>query len=569
MLLSTPEQIENYTTSGLWGEDRLDLVFARHAEQRADDLALIDDQSLHSVSGRRPQCLSFIRTWRRVVAVSEFLTGIGMKSDTVVAMLIPPSSDAAVLALVASRMGIILAPIPLTSGEADLREKLEQVGAKAIVCCSHYEDEPVAERVRNVAADMFSIRFVFCIGENAPEGLIDLGEILDQEDNVDEESLFQHSRQIGANVVLAIHWSAAGSDVAQPIGRSHNQLLAIGRYVHEQTVLQAENCLFVTHHMSGLVGFAVGLVGALDIGARIQFHNFRTTHGFVEALAEFGGQHVSLPGSLWQGAHDLLPMNVREQLISVSLVWNRAHAEQSVYGENETAARLIDLTNFKDLVLFSQLRRHPSEVGSIPLGSINSLIDPAKVWMETFLFGMEEARKAQPDAAIIGGELCVRGAMLPECAFPLAGAIEGKALRATEDGFIHTEIGCHLVTEEHGEQRALFRPLGDLGDVLSFGGFAERGEDLDSLYRECIVVSDAAAFIVPSEDEGPAHLMAALVVDDKDIAREEFYAFLKNKRVSRMKWPRDIIFVEAIPRRTNGKVMRESLIEASQVADVA
>nr|WP_319389184.1 class I adenylate-forming enzyme family protein [uncultured Cohaesibacter sp.] len=568
MLLSTPEQIEFYSSSGLWGEDRVDLVFARHAEQRPDELALIDDQSLHSVSGRRPQCLSFIRTWRRVVGLCEFLTGIGMKSDTVVAMLVPPSADAAVLTLVASRMGIILAPIPLTSGEADLREKLEQIGAKAIVCCSHYENEPVAERVRNVAADMFSIRFVFCIGDNAPEGLIDLGEILSEEDKVDEETLFQHALQAGANSILAIHWSSAGSEQARPIGRSHNQLLTIARYAHEQTDLGAESCVFVTHHMSGLIGFAVGLIGALETGARLQFHNFRSLPKFVNALAEFGGQHIYLPGALWEDAHTLLPMSVREQLVSISLVWNRAHAEQSVFGENETAARLIDVTNFKDLALFSQIRRHPSEVGSVPLGAINSLRDPSQVYMETFLYGMEEAR-AKGDAGIIGGELCVKSAMLPDCAFPLAGAVEGERLRATEDGFVHTEIGCHLVTEEHGDQRALFRPLGDLVDVLVFGGFAERGEDLDALYRECIAVSDAAAFVVPSEGGGPAHLMAALVCDDKETAREEFYAYLKAKRVSSMNWPRDIIFVEAIPRRTNGKVMRESLLEASQVANVA
>ena len=568
MLLSTPEQIETYSSSGLWGEDRLDLVFARHVEQRPDDLALIDDQGLHSVSGRRPQCLSFIRTWRRVVALCEFLTGIGMKADTVVAMLIPPSADAAVLTLVASRMGIILAPIPLTSGEADLREKLEQVGAKAIVCCSHYEEEAVAERVRNVAAEMFSIRFVFCIGENAPEGLIDLGDILDGEDNVVEDGLFEHGSQISANSVLAIHWSSAGSEQAMPIGRSHNQLLAIARYVHEQTDLSSEHCSFVSHHLSGLIGFAVGMVAALDVGARLQFHNFRTLGRYINALAEFGGQHVVLPGGLWEEAHALLPMQVREQLISIMLVWNRVHAEQTVFAENETAARLIDLTNFKDLALFSQIRRHPSEVGSVPLGAINSLHDPSRVWMETFLYGMEESR-AQTDSAIVGGELCLKGSMLPHCAFPLAGAVEGKALRATEDGFIHTEIGCHLVTEEHGDQRALFRPLGDLGDVLAFGGFTERGTDLDALYRDCIVVADAAAFVVPSEENNPAHLMAALVVDDKETAREEFYAYLKEKRVSSMKWPRDIIFVEAIPRQTNGRVMRESLIEASQVANVA
>ena len=568
MLLSTPEQIETYSSAGLWGEDRLDLVFARHAQTRPDELALIDDQSLHSVSGRRPQCLSFIRTWRRVVSLCEFLTGIGMKSDTVVAMLVPPSTDAAVLTLAASRMGLILAPMPLTSGEAELSAKLEQVGAKAIVCCSHYEQEAVAERVRNVAAEMFSIRFVFCIGDAAPEGLIDLGEIMEEEDKIEEETLFDHALQIGANSVLAIHWSSAGSEQGLPIGRSHNELLSIARYMQEQTGLCEDHCAFVMHHMSGLVGFAVGLLGALDVGARVQFHSFRVMHGLVSSLSEFGGQHVFLPGPLWQDTHALLPMNVREQLVSVVLVWNRAHAEQSVFGENETAARLLDMTNFKDLAVFSQIRRHPSEVGSVPLGTINSLVEPSKVWMETFLYGMEESR-LKGDGTIIGGELCLKGPMLPNCAFPQAGAIEGKVLRATEDGFIHTEIACHLVTEEHGDQRALFRPLGDLGDVLSFGGFSERGEDLDALYRECIVVSDAAAFVVPPEGHGTAHLMAALVVDDKDSAREEFYAFLKDKRVSSMKWPRDIIFVEAIPRRTNGKVMRESLIEASQVANVA
>nr|WP_321457072.1 class I adenylate-forming enzyme family protein [uncultured Cohaesibacter sp.] len=568
MLLSTPEQIEFYSSSGLWGEDRLDLVFARNAEQRADELALLDDQGLHGISGRRPQCLSFIRAWRRTVALSEFLTGIGMKSDTVVALLLPPSADAAVFTLAASRMGIIVAPIALTSGELEIREKLEQVGAKAIVCCSHYEDEPVAERVRNVAADMFSIRFVFCIGENAPEGLIDLGEILDEEDKVDEETLFQHSFQAGANNVLGIHWSSAGSDMARPIGRSHNQFISMARYIHEQTDLAEGSCVFVTHHMSGLIGFVAGLVGGLFFGARVQFHNFKTVHGYIEALSEFGGQHIVIPGGFWEEVHAQLPMNVREQLVSVTLVWNRKHVEQSVFSENESAARLIDLTNFKDLVLFSQIRRHPSEVGSVPLGSINSIHDPELVWMETSLFGIEESR-AQSENMIVGGELCLKGAMLPLCAFPQAGAIDGAPLKATEDGFVHTEIGCHLVTEEHGDQRALFRPLGDLGDVLNVGGFAERGVDLDALYKECIVVSDAAAFLVPSESGGPAHLMAALVVEDKELAREEFYAFLKAKRVSSMKWPRDIILVEAIPRHTNGKVMRDRLIEASQVADVA
>ncbi|WP_316862410.1 class I adenylate-forming enzyme family protein [uncultured Cohaesibacter sp.] len=568
MLLSTPEQIEQYSSSGHWGEDRLDVLFARQAKDREDDLALVDDQDLHAISGRKPQCLSFIRTWRRVVALSEFLTGIGMKSDTVVAMLLPPGSDAAVITLVASRLGLILAPLPLISGEADIKEKLEQVGAKAIVCCSHYEDEPVAERVRNVAADMFSIRFVFCLGDGAPEGLIDLAPVLEEEDSVSEEALFEHSYQISANSVLALHWSAAGSERGRPIGRSHNHLLAQARYVSEQTDLVSEDCIFVTHHLSGLVGFVSGLVSALDVGARVQFHAFKSNARLCQTLAEFGGQHVSLPGGQWQAIHDLLPMPVREQLKSVTLVWNKSHVGQTSFGENETAARIVDLTDFHELVLFSQIRRDPSEIGPVSVGEIASIKDPEMIWMETFLFGMEEAR-ARGEDKVLGGELCLKGPMLPDCAYPLVGMVEGEALPRTEEGFIHTEIGCRVVQNEVDEQKAMFQPLGDLADVLTIGGFAERGRDLDDLYRQCSGVSDAAAFLAPCNDGGPGQLMAALVVDDRDIGRELFYGSLKDMGVSKMKWPREVIFVEAIPRHTNGKVMRDSLIAASDVSNVA
>ena len=97
MLLATPDQLERHHSSGLWGDLRLDQIFCQHTQDRPDELALIDDQGLHEVSGRRPQCLSFERAWRKVVALSSFLSGVGMKPDTVVALLMPPSVDAALV----------------------------------------------------------------------------------------------------------------------------------------------------------------------------------------------------------------------------------------------------------------------------------------------------------------------------------------------------------------------------------------------------------------------------------------------------------------------------------------
>ncbi|WP_319531876.1 class I adenylate-forming enzyme family protein [uncultured Cohaesibacter sp.] len=568
MLLSTPDEIEHYRTSGLWGEQRVDQLFVQHVKERGDEIALIDDQDHHAITGRKPQCLSFIRTWRRVVGLCNFLSGIGMKTDTVVAVMLPPCADAAVLTLAASRMGYILAPLPLTSGEAEMRQKIEQLGAKAIVCSAHYESEPIAERARNVAADLFSIRFVFSIGEGAPEGLIELQSVLDDEDSVEDEELWDIPAQPSSDAVFSINWSAATSQPAQAIGRNHNQLLSAARHVHEQTDLEAGDCMMVVHHMTGLVGLAVGVIGAFDKGARVQFHHFRTGAALSEAMCEFGTQHVCLPGTQWPVLHAVLPMDVREQLKSVMLVWNRSHRSKRVFGQNETAARLLDITNFGELAVFCQLRRHPDEIGSIPLGAIAARsVDDAN-WMETYLFGMDESR-AESKGQLVAGELCLKSAMLPKSAFPVAGAIDGVALKATEDGFIHTDIGCHLVTEEHGEERALFRPLGDLSDILTMGALSERASDLDALYKQCVGVHDAGAFLVSGTGDGPSRLMAALVVDDQEIARENFFAFLKDRKVSSTRWPRDIIFVEAIPRNTKGVVQRDSLIEAAEISKVA
>ncbi len=566
MLLSTSEQVEHYHSAGLWQDERLDQIFARHVEQRPEELAFVDDQTLAEVTGRQPQCLPFGRAWLRVLGACSFLSGIGVKPDTVVAMLLPPSVDAALISLVASRMGLILAPMSLTLGEADLRERLEQVGAKAVICCSHYEDMNIAEQVRNVAAEMFSIRFVFCVGGDVPDGLIDFAPMLEDEETALAEDFAAEQVERSADAAIVLHWTSATSRESVPLARSHNQILSAARHTSEQTSIKADECVMIAHHLSGLVGYAAGMIAAMDIGARIQFHHISTPLILAQSIEEFAIQHISLPESFWELLHQCLSANAREQLVSISLVWNRVHPNRELFRLNETAARLLDLTNFGELALHSQIRREPGHVGAIKLGETPSKLEGNPAWFETYLFGMEQARE-QFDDGILGGELCLRGAMVPNQAFPVAGASEGDALPANSDGFVHTEIGCR-VTEQDGDQMS-FTPLGNLSDILVFGGLSERGADLDALYRDCAGVVDAAAFVMTCQDSGQSELLVALVVEDQETGRERFFASLQSKKVSVTKIPHDVIFVEAIPRQTNGTIQRGSLIEAAMAKAVA
>lgn len=566
MLLSTPEQIEHYHKKGLWKDLRLDQVFTAHAEKMPDDLALIDDQSLHPITGRQPQCLTFARAERRAVGLTNFLTGIGMKSDTVVAMMLPPCVDAAILTLAASRMGFILAPLSPMLREADLKEKLEEINAKAIVCCTHFEDEPLAERIRNVAAEMFSIRFVFCLGDGVPDGLIELAPMMDDESATSDGEPTNGPVLRTANSVLAIHWASATSHPALPLGRSHNEYLSCARHVNEQTGIECGESLLLAHQLNGLVGFGAGLVAGLAAGARIIFHHFTTPDTLANSLEEFGCQHVILPQSQWPAIQDQLPMPAREQLLSISLVWNRLHPEGDVYRDNETAARLIDITNFNELALIAQLRRDPATLDTIPIGKINARQGNEAAWIETALFGLEETRAQFGDAAA-GGELCLKGAMIPQRSFPVAGAIEGDLLPTKIPGFVETQIGCRAVTGE--EEAASFRPLGDLSDILSLGGMNERADDLDQLYKDCDGVLDAASFLM-EQDEGQAPiLMAALVVEDREEGEIRFFHALEAKQVSSHKWPRGVVFVEAIPKKTDGSILRTELVAAALSKQVA
>lgn len=566
MLLSTPEQIEHYHKKGLWKDLRIDQIFADHAEAMPEDLALIDDQSLHDVTGRQPQCLSFARANRRATGLATFLAGIGMKPDTVVAMLLPPCVDAAVLTLAASRMGFILAPLSPMLREADLKEKLEEINAKAIVCPTHYEEEPVAECIRNVAAEMFSIRFVFCLGDGVPDGLIELAPMMDDENTEGDEEPSSGPVLRTANSVLAVHWSSATSHPALPLGRSHNEYLSCARHVTEQTGIGVGESMLVAHQLYGLAGFAAGLVAGLEAGARIQFHHFVSPEGLARCLEEFGCQHVMLPQSQWPFVQQALPMSVREQLLSVSVVWNRLHPEGVVYRDNETAARLIDITNFNELALVAQLRRDPTTLDTIPIGPILARQGTDAAWVETALYGLEETR-AQFGEAAAGGELCLRGAMIPQRSFPVAGAVEGDLLPGKMAGFAETQIGCRAVDAD--TDFPTFRPLGDLADTLTLGGMNERAQDLDALYQACDGVVDAASFLMEQEDGLAPILMAALVVDDREEGEIRFFHALEARQVSSHKWPRGVVFVEAIPKKTDGSILRTELVAAALSRQVA
>ena len=181
MIVAREDESRVHTSTGVWGRVTLDQIVAKNAESRPDHPALIDFSDRPDWTGGAPERL----TWRdlrvRVDALAAFFAAVGLLPDTVVALQMPPTVDAVVAFLACSRAGLIVAPLPLGTREADAIDVFRRLGVKAIVTTARTETEAHGERLRDVAAELFQIRFVFGAGGGElPDGLVDLRMVFEE-----------------------------------------------------------------------------------------------------------------------------------------------------------------------------------------------------------------------------------------------------------------------------------------------------------------------------------------------------------------------------------------------------
>ena len=114
----------------------LDDLFRRAGVRRADALALIDPPNRESLTGGAPRRLTYAEADRAISALAARLRGLGLQTDTVVAMQLANTVDSVIALLGVLRAGMIAAPLPLLWREQEMVAALGRIGAKAIVTSS-------------------------------------------------------------------------------------------------------------------------------------------------------------------------------------------------------------------------------------------------------------------------------------------------------------------------------------------------------------------------------------------------------------------------------------------------
>ncbi len=210
----------------------LDDLFRRAGVRHPAALALIDPPNRESFTGGAPRRLSFSAADRAISALAARLRGLGLATDTQVAIQLPNTVESIVTFLGVLRAGMVPVLLPLLWRRQDIVAALGRVGVKAIVTCARAGATAQAEIAMQAAADLFPVRFVCGFGDGLPDGVVPLDDVF----GAARTDLAHTPRRVGnpsTHVAAVTFEIAAGGPVA--VMRNHRDLIAAGRSVRPRS----------------------------------------------------------------------------------------------------------------------------------------------------------------------------------------------------------------------------------------------------------------------------------------------------------------------------------------------
>lgn len=549
MILTKEEQCQPYVDAGLWGdnpqEHSLDGILRTNARDNADAIAFSDapNRSLWTSGDSRSLTCSALD--HEVTIMATFIKGLGLSNDTVVALYGPNTVDMVLSLLAINRAGLIAAPMPLFWRELEMSNYLTEIQARAIFTVDRIEEDAPALRCRDLTQSLFSIKYILGFGDNLPDGVVSLDQILPAvsqmlNEEVDKEVTFE---PINPDAVITLHPASLQSretEIALP--RTSNQWLSTERAIFD--VIDDAKHSLSPFALSGALGFCTGIVRTLKHKGRVSFHHFQTENTLAAHIDLIKPDMVLLPQHLAASQLDRLSSNT---FTTLGCVWKNNHLAQMPITQSDDTHTVFDISILNEVAAIGQLR---------PLGSDSPSPLPLSDDIRDISLRLRKPSndKLEKQSQLAGGELIAVGASAPEALFPSNS--EERALSRLRNKTLHegarTHVGCRLKQDDLTQ----CEPIGFLIDTIHRSTQVTTTTELDSLYKSMPNIIDAAHFIDPATN----NLNLAVVMHGPIPTAEEFGKSLTQMGVSHLKIPHAIFETNEIKRGVGGVVIRHELV---------
>jgi hypothetical protein len=375
----------------------LDGLFRRLLARQPDTPALADPLDKSRVTGQPPQRLTFAQADRAIAALAAHFVEAGLPANSVIAVQLPNTIEFVLTVLAAHRAGLVVALLPQLWRQSELTVALNRTGARAIVTMSRIDGVGHADLAMNAAVEAFSIRHVCGFGNDLPEGMASLDDVMAS------GSTTSPATQDGRRAAIISFDVTADGFRAVP--RTHLNLIAGGLAVFLESGLPQGASILSAFAPSSFAGITSSLViWLLSSGALALHHPFDG-----EVLEQQAGEQACgvlvAPAQLALRLAEAGTLSRMPTLRHVIGLWRAPEQVASSPAWPSEQATLTDVYLFGEAGLFGACRADDGAPAAIPPGPHTAPRDAvdASITGETLLTPK--------------GTLALRGPMVPVAAY--------------------------------------------------------------------------------------------------------------------------------------------------------
>jgi len=557
MIVDSDERMKEYTDKGWWGSDTILDLFFKDVAENPDADALVDPPNRATFTVGEPQRLTWTQTQEAAERLAVALAEDGIGKDDVIIVQLPNVVELAVIYLAATYVGAIVSPVPTQYRTYDLQQVMELTEPKAFITANRIGDFDPLAMILEMKKDTPSLQAIFALGEDLPDGVRSLTDILTTPTDADPPRA-----DVSANDIFTICWTSGTEADPKGVPRSHNHWIWI-------SYASVDGCEFDPGHhmlnpfpMINMAGIGGMFVPWLVVGGKLVMHQPFDLQTFLGQIVMEKINYTVAPPALLNmllkrpevlekvdfssiknigsGSAPLSPWMVTE--------WQETYGIHilNIFGSNEGASFTSGVNEFPDPAMRAQYFPRFGASGFTWTSRVGGQ-------MLTKLVGDDGQVITEPG---VPGEMAIKSPGI------FGGYYKRPDLTKTafdDDGYFYTGDLFEIAGE--GDDLNAYHFVGRSKDIINRGGMNISAEEIEGLITGHPKVAEVAIVAYPDEVFGEKSCAVIAPKEGTEVTLDEIVDYLKEKDIAVYKLPEKLVTVDTLPRNSIGKLLKRELRE--------
>ena len=534
LTLHDPQTARRYYDAGVWREDTMYSLLARHARERASAYALRD--SRHR--------LTWVQALAWVDALAADLHQAGLRRGQRVSLWLPNRVEAVIAFLACSRNGYVCNPsLHQNYTVAEVGQLMERIQTAALFAQPDYGGDATRADIFGAARSIAGMKRIYRVGSGS--GNQDAGCVAFPPAGSAPGAQVPPEPDLNPDKIVYLAFTSGTTGTPKGVLHSDNTLLANGRAMvkdwrhDERTVLLTLSPL--SHHIA-TVALEQSLVAGFELVVNDPPAGMKPldwivatgatyvmgvpTHA-IDILSDMRRRGLDRLGrvNLFYMAGSIIPPETAQAFLEMGI------KPQNIYGMTENGSHQYTMPDDDAMVI-------TSTCGKACHGYETRLFDPEHPDVE-----------AKPGAI---GEIGTRGALL------MLGYFDNQA--ATETSF---NARGWFMSGDLGRLDAAgnLQIVGRKKDLIIRGGYNIHPGRIESLALKHPGVLQAAAFPGADDRLGERVCLAVILREGATLAAGEMLEHLHAVGLSKYDMPEFFMDLDAFPLTASGKILKRELVE--------